>query len=399
MDKQSPSNTTDKLWSGDFALTFTTNLLLFMGFHMLTAAFSYFVISLGADLATAGLVTGMFSVASVLMRPIAGWILDHRGRRVIMLIGIAGMVAAPLLYGVFAFLIIAVILRILHGMTWSCATTAVNTVAADIIPRRRFGEGMGYMGLAVSLATAIAPATGLAMMRGYGFNTLFIVTAAICLLSLFLALRLHIEPLAGQQSRRLLRHDIAGLLNRESMPAAVIMLCFMLPYGSITTYVALYAESEALGGGGMYFTCLAATTALMRVATGRVADKYGEGPIIFASVACEFVAFMLLAFVRVYPAFIVSALLLGMGFGMMTPSLQAMSMRCVPAERRGSAASTYLCSFDVGIGLGGVISGQLVKYLGYVNTYAIMPLFLLLSLVIYLCWGRHSPSAFRNHPQ
>ncbi|MDO4581451.1 MAG: MFS transporter [Bacillota bacterium] len=386
----------ERLFGREFLLSCTGNLLNFMSFHMLLATFAYYVIALGGDQAVAGFVSGIFAISSTLMRPFAGWILDHRGRRGILLAGMLGMVLLPLGYALCSLLILAIALRFFHGLTWAASSTALNTHVCDIIPRSRFAEGMGYFGLTAAISTALAPALGLALMRNGGFTLMFCASAAVAAVALLSTLTLKYEALPLRKQHTSLRELLRGLFNKDALPASLTMFFFLFPYGAITTFIALYAEFNGLGGGGAYFMLLAAMTALMRVLGGRVADRRGEGLLVYISVICGGAAMLLLWQWPSQLSFCASALLFGCGFGLMTPTMQAMAMRISTAERRGSASSTYLCAFDIGIGLGGITAGLLAKYLGYASMYGVISLGLAVSLLVYVLWARRSPSSFRN---
>lgn len=373
-------------------------MLMFMGFHLLAATFPFFVRNLGGDEALAGLAAGIFSIASVLTRPVVGWALDNKGRRNMLLIGLLGMTLMPLSFTVCRLVSLAIALRMLHGVMWSIASTTSNTLVCDILPRQRFGEGMGYFGLTTALSTAIAPFFGLLLMKDFGFNTLFIASATLELLALFSARNVGpaIAKVRAKSPHSNLRQSLKMLLNKDALPATLIMFWFLLPYGAVNTFVAMYAEDTGLGlvNSGIYFTFLALTTALMRVLTGRVTDKRGEGPMVYASIASLGLSLLMLVLWPQAAGYILSALCFGAGFGMMTPSMQAMAMRIATQERRGSASSTYLCGFDIGFGLGGILGGLLVKHFGYTRMFSLMLLALLVSLSIYLFWGRRHASSF-----
>lgn len=61
---------------------------------------------------------------------------------------------------------------------------------------------------------------------------------------------------------------------------------------------------------------------------------------------------------------------------------------------RGSANSTFLCAYDIGIGIGGGIAGGLISSLGYAEMFVLMSVFNLLSILLYLLIGRKHPSSF-----
>lgn len=60
-------------------------------------------------------------------------------------------------YNLATTIVLLAILRIIHGVTWAVSTTAVGTAITDIIPDSRRGEGMGWYGMAMTIAMAIGP--------------------------------------------------------------------------------------------------------------------------------------------------------------------------------------------------------------------------------------------------
>jgi len=93
-------------------------------------------------------------------------------------------------------------------------------------------------------------------------------------------------------------------------------------------------------------------------------------------------------------AFILSAVLAGYGFGGLEPALQSMAVHIAPPERRGSANSTFLCAYDIGIGIGGGIAGLLITCCGYSKMFVIISLSNIASVILYVVWGRKHPSSF-----
>ena len=108
-----------RLWTSPFIKICLINLLIFVAFHMLMATFAYYVIDVGGTEVTAGLIAGLFAVSSVVIRPIIGWVLDSRGRRLVLLLGLAGLVFFPVSYALCSALALVMILRLLHMKTVS----------------------------------------------------------------------------------------------------------------------------------------------------------------------------------------------------------------------------------------------------------------------------------------
>ena len=64
-----------------------------------------------------------------------------------------------------------------------------------------------------------------------------------------------------------------------------------------------------------------------------------------------------------------SALLIGLGNGLIWPAFLNMIIAMAYNNQRGTANSTLLVSWDVGIGLGVLIGGFLVEFTGYAITF------------------------------
>jgi MFS family permease len=382
------------LWTHAFIRISALNLMLFIGFHMLTATFPFYIKDLGGDEAVAGLAAGLFSMSAVIVRPAVGWLLDHTGRKIILMIGLIGMVAMPLSYPITGILALAMFLRIIQGLFWSCSSTAANTIACDIVPKKRFGEGMGIFSTGPAIALAFGPLIGLYLMNQSGFSPLFIIASTFSAIAFILVIGVKDITLQKQSKSQNLKNNLINLIDKTALPASVTMLLFIMPFGAVATFVALYAVENGIANGGVFFTVMALTTVVIRLLTSKIIDKRGEAAIVYTSNACVAVSLALLVFPPSYANYIIAAFFIGAGLGMMQPAMQAMAMRIAPAHPRGSASSTFLCAFDIGIGLGGAIAGYLIKYFNYSIMFGSMIFILLVCLALYYFWARKSPSSF-----
>lgn len=390
--------TTEKntLWTKNFILMCVVNLVMFVGFQMLVSTFPFFVMQLGGDEAVAGVASGLFSVSSLMMRPVVGWVLDNKSRKILLFFGLAGLVLLPVLYAAINIIVLILILRLFHGIFWASTTTSLNTNASDIIPKERFGEGMGYFGLTATISLSVAPLIGLTVMDKMGFNVLFLSSACIVALALILSFNIKVKETRHGHGPSSLKNIFKNIINKNALPASAVMFLFLMPYGAVTTFIAVYADQIQIGSGGLFFAVMAISTGIIRIFSGKISDKKGEAPIVYTGVICMIISLILIANLSSQFTFVISALLFGVGFGGMAPTMQAMAMRTSPAERRGSASSTYLCAFDLGMGLGGVISGYFVRWFGYSPMYKFMIVTLLFSFLVYFFWARKTPSAFKK---
>lgn len=175
-----------KLLTASFVKICLVNLFVFVNSHALLPTFPFFVTYLGGDAVTIGVATALFSIASIVSRPFVGWLIDTRGRCVILMIGLIGMALAPMGYFVSAGIAMAVVLRTAHAVFHAASSNASATWVTDIIPPQRMGEGLGIYGLSMAVSTAVAPALGLAVMNEWGFKPLFGLASAVALVAIAL---------------------------------------------------------------------------------------------------------------------------------------------------------------------------------------------------------------------
>ncbi|MCH3926589.1 MAG: MFS transporter [Atopobiaceae bacterium] len=324
------------------------------------------------------------------MRPFVGWWLDNGVRRAALVIGLLLLGLAPLGYVFVPTLSLAIALRMLHGVGLSFSNSTTATVASDAICRPRFAEGMGYFGMATALASAIAPALGLELMYGFGFQALYASAAGIAFLGLILFMFIK-APRVDVPHRKL---DLKTIINRDSLPATVTMPVFMFTFGALENFVALFASEESLPSGSIYFLVMSAMLLLVRVTLGKLVDEKGEAFFVYSCNAAMPVAFLLLAFVPTTVTFILSAILAGYAFGGLEPSLQSMAVHTADDASRGSANPTFLCGYDIGYGLGGGVAGSLITAAGYTTMWSVASLACVVSVLIYFFWARHSGTSF-----
>ncbi|MDO4581452.1 MAG: MFS transporter [Bacillota bacterium] len=393
-----PLTVSERLWTRDFLAMAALNLLLSVSGNMLVPTMPFYIIDLGGNEFIVGFIAACYSAFALIMRPFSGWMLDNISRKQIFYLSVVLLMLIPIGYALIPILAMVLAMRCFHGMVWAAASTAANTNICDILPKSRFGEGIAYYGLTNSLSMALAPMFGLFLFERFGYTVLFGGVSACALLVLLLLSRVSITELersertAAERLPLLLR--LAKLFNRDALPASITMFLSSLPGGAVSSFIALYAAAEGIGSGGLYFTFMAIFTGVCRLFSGKTADKNGEGVLVYIGDCSFLLGLVLLIFGHSPLTFYLSACFYGIGYGLTIPALQAMSVRIVPLRRRGSASSTFLCSWDVSFGLGGIIGGALVTWLGYRPMFAILGLSLFAAMAYYRFSAAKSPSAF-----
>ena len=361
----------DRLWNRDYCMAMAGNFMLFFSFYLLTPLLPlYLDAQFGADKDTIGLVLSGYVIAALIVRPFSGFIVDSFDRKRVLMtcfffffICFTGYVGAgPLL--MFA------IVRTVHVLPFGATTVANSTVAVDVLPSSRRNEGIGFYGLSNNLAMAIAPSAGIWVYGATGdFTVLFWISLAVAMVGFWCSTAIRLprrKPVEGKPPVSLDHF----FLTRGWLLAVNIML-FGLCWGVMANYVALYGK-ERLGivdGTGAFFAILSAGLFVSRLygvkslREGRLTENALEGALISTA------GYTLFALAPGLWAFYLSALLIGLGNGRMYPAFLNMFISVARHDQRGTANSSILTAWDVGMGLGILLGGVFTQYLGYAAAF------------------------------
>jgi MFS family permease len=357
------------LWTRDFLLLLGSNVAFYMSFQLLLVSMPLYVVHLGGKAATAGLVTGLFTLTAMLVRPLTGWALDAYGRRSIWLLGTLSCVLFVVAQQWAATLVVLIVLRMLNGVGFGVATTAGGTIAADMVPKTRLGEGMGFFGVTMGIPLAVAPPLGLWLVGRGDYADLFWLGALFTAVSLALAAILR-APVRDKREAPVGRSRLSPMFERTALYPSALMFLLISSFGLILALLALYGKERGLGSVGIWFTVYAVILTLARSVGGRLSDRIGYRQTAVAGFVFAGVGLVAIAMSRDLPLLLASAVLYGIGYGTTQPSLQAMVVGRAPMGRVGAATAVLFFSYDLGTTVGSVGGGLLAGVIGMGGTFA-----------------------------
>jgi MFS family permease len=357
------------LWTRGFLLLLGSNVAFYMSFQLLLVSMPLYVVHLGGKAATAGLVTGLFTLTAMLVRPLTGWALDAYGRRSIWLLGTLSCVLFVVAQQWAATLVVLIVLRMLNGVGFGVATTAGGTIAADMVPKTRLGEGMGFFGVTMGIPLAVAPPLGLWLVGRGDYADLFWLGALFTAVSLALAAILR-APVRDKREAPVGRSRLSSMFERTALYPSVLMFLLISSFGLILALLALYGKERGLGSVGIWFTVYAVILTLARSVGGRLSDRIGYRQTAVAGFVFAGVGLVAIAMSRDLPLLLASAVLYGIGYGTTQPSLQAMVVGRAPMGRVGAATAVLFFSYDLGTTVGSVGGGLLAGVIGMGGTFA-----------------------------
>lgn len=365
----------DKLLSPSFCYILVANFLLFFAFYLILPILPFYLQErFMTDKSMIGFILSCYTIACLCIRPFSGYLLDTFARRPLYLLAYAIFMVIFAGYMVASLLSIFIVLRILHGFAFGMVTVSGNTIVIDILPSSRRGEGIGYYGMANNLAMSFGPMIGLFMQNSFSYEVIFSCSLASCFLG-FLMAYLVKTPYKQPVKKEPISLDRFFLV--KGTWAGISLLLLSIPYGMTTTYVAMYADEIGISvNSGLYFTFMAAGLAISRLFSGRQVDKGRVTLVITVGMYLACASFFALAsldvLMRWNPVFtsylyIGIALSQGVAFGTMFPAFNTLFVNLASHNQRGTATSTYLTSWDVGIGIGLMIGGSIAQEFGGFN--------------------------------
>lgn len=378
------------IFTREFNLVSASYFALFTSFYFMLPTMPIFVQSVGGQDWQIGVVMATFTATSIALRPFIGREADRRGRKGILLAGLVAFTVSTALYNYSSSLPLLVPLRALHGAAWAATTTALSALAADVSPINRRGEALGYFGMFANFAMAFSPAVGMVMLDAGGFKTLFLSACGIALFSLLFASQIR------ESERPSLRgSDVSGkTLSRNVISPTLVILLNTFSYGSIITYLPLYAQKQSIPNIGLFFTVYAISVIMVRPVAGRLSDRYGRGAVIMPGVISVVVGLLTISLPYQLPMLLAAAVIYGLGFGAAYPTLMALAVDLVSTDERGAAVGTFMSGFDLGIALGSVVSGLILQLTDFTTTFLSAGLVSSISIpLVFLLFLRESPAS------
>ncbi|KAB7705282.1 MFS transporter [Bacillus aerolatus] len=378
----------EPLWTKDFISVSASNFFLFVAFYFLLVTMPIYALQeLGGSSSEAGLLTTLFLLSAIIVRPFSGQWIEQFGKKKVLISSQVMFLAASLLYFFPDTLVTMLALRFLHGIGFGMATTATGAMVAEIIPDSRRGEGMGYYVMSTNLAMVIGPFLGLTVMQQWGSFPMFIICIAISGLALTAGLVIHVperEHTARAMSIFQMKFHAKDLFEFSALPIALVGGFFSIIYASLLSFVSVYAEELQIGEVASYFFVVYAVILLLsRPFTGKWFDQYGAHVIVYPSICLFAAGLFLLSQTETALVFLVAAGMIGVGWGTLFPSFQTIAIQEAPLKKKALATATFLSIYDLGIGVGSFIIGLAVTGMSFSALYFYCAIYVLFGLFVY----------------
>ncbi|RSL30441.1 MFS transporter [Salibacterium salarium] len=394
------TNERPPIWTKNFLSISFVHFIVFVIFYtLLTTLPLYVIYDLGGSEAQGGLVVTAMFITAILVRPISGKIVERIGKRKILISLVIVFAVTTFGYIWIEGFAALLILRLIHGVSFGVLTTATSAIAADVVPDERRGEGLGYFTMSMNLAVVAGPFLGLTLIQFVSFQYLFVILSITMLVGVVCAwivkTKETYQPAVTPVQRKMTIHDFLEL---SALPIALMSSLVAFAYSGVISFISVYATELGLEQVSSYFFLVFAITMLVtRPYLGRLFDERGPKIVILPCLIIFASGLLTLSIADSAVLFLVSAGLIGVGYGTLLPCLLSMSVQSSAGHRNSYATATFFMMFDSGIALGSYFLGIFASFTGFSSLFLYSAVFvLILTISFYIVFNKIAACPGRN---
>ena len=385
----------NRLWSPAFINYGISSGILYMTQYVLVAALPIVITSelSGSDL-DAGLAMTYFQIGTIVCRLFAGRLIDGFNKRVVLLLSTALFFIIMGLFNFTTSLEAIFVLRGLHGVIFALGTTVMAALAVLVLPPNRKGEGINMFAIFSNVAMVLGPAIGLYALSSYGSIALYLFLTIMTGLALVLSNSIPLsKELATPKPSTHKGWHISQFIEKRSLPWALMGLFIGFTYSGVLVFIPIELNSMGAGiWGSAFFAIFAVMIIISRPLVGKAYARYGSKYIIYPGLLLFILGLLALGIATTPLTIILTAPLLGLGYGAAQPAFQALAIQSAPIERAGVSTATYFLALDISVGAGSVILALLASAVGYQYLYIFTAMIMIVALALYHIWiKRYTP--------
>lgn len=399
MAQRNGASQSNRLWTVDFILNLLTAHFMFAGYTaMLTVIPPYVLFRHGTEWHL-GIIVGAFGIVGLLIRPFGGqWIYAFGPKRV----AVAGtaIVAIGSLCYIFALSPWWLVpMRMLQGVGLALGPVATSTIVANLAPPTRRAEAMAYMGNAINASFLYAPFVASSILdyvggNSTGFAYAFVFSGLAAAIGMISGMRISASRIAFEKpATPTAAADKPPLVAKAAIFPTLVFLTYTFTTAPINTFLPLLAAQQKLGNPGLFYTVFSSTSILAMWQAGPIADRYGRSTVIIPGLLSVAVAMFVLNGAFFQAMFLSAGFFAGLGFGLLQPGIQSLTVDRVPLRERSAGMATLQQAWDIGGSAGSFVVGPLATPIGIANVFGVTGIGALLGALGFVIGNAKSPAA------
>ncbi len=372
-----------KIWNRKFVLLFITNLLVLAAFYASIPIIPVYCQEIGITGSKIGIVLTAMSVATILFRPVAGYLLDNFNRYHVYLIFLALFCLSFPAFVLFPVFAVLIIIRLYMGAVYSVCGSATMTLAGDVLPPKKITEGISRFAFTISIGMAVGPYVGIQVQNHMNSTASFLTVFAITVLAFICVFccRIHYPKVERK------KFSLKGAIYRPAFPFMLNMMFLMIPYGAVIAYSSILAQEKELQSVLPYFYIfLVAGMLLSKLSTQKAIDAGKHRVLVCGSLVILILTMISYMWLSTGFHLLAAGFFFGIGYGILQPLFQSFVTGTTPVRNRGVANATYMLSYDVGIGLGSLLMGFMQESIGLSQGFALTSIAYVAGAIVYIVY-------------
>ena len=371
---------TEKIWNRRFILLFITNLLVLAAFYASIPIIPIYCQEIGITGSKIGIVLTAMSVATILFRPVAGYLLDNFNRYHVYLLFLALFCLSFPAFIAFPIFGLLILVRLYMGAVYSVCASATMTLAGDVLPHDKITEGISRFAFTISIGMAVGPFVGIQVQNRLSSKTSFLTIFAITVVAMICVLCCRIQYPKVQRKK----FSIKDTIHAPALPFMFNMMFLMIPYGAVIAYSSILAQEKGLLSYLPYFyICLVIGMLVSKLSAQKMLDAGNHRILVYLSLVILVVTMVSYIALSTGIHLLIAGFFFGVGYGILQPLFQSFVTGTTPAPKRGVANATYMLSYDIGIGIGSLLMGCLQESIGLPKGFALTAIAYVIGGVVY----------------
>jgi|GEM_PF-1600938 len=333
---------------------------------------------MGLPAVTAGTFLTVMMVAVVGVQPVVPALNTRLGARATFLLALGLQAAGYLVTLVQSYPFAALLAgSVIGGLGFGILVVVGTAVVPSTVAPDRLGRALGFYGATTASAPAIGAPLGLwliSMLSVTEFRWLSFALVLVALPAVAAVPRKKVTEDSGphsskqQHARPTQKMHVAGLTT-VLLPTAMVLTVFGL--------LLAFGPASDEGSAAVYIATMQVLVVVGRFLSSASLDRYAPIAVMLIGLGVTLVG---LVFAAVLPAglgLLLAMAVLGFGTGTVQSSSLVLAFRQAGSPNRGSVA--WNMTFDIGLGIAGLVGGIGFTYLGAQNTYLACAVVLLLT--------------------
>ena len=356
-----------------------TVLILRIEWGISTSMLPLYIHELGGSPLEVGLVFSIFAGISIFSNTLWGALSDHLGKRKVFIV--FGMVAIVPIFLLMAFQQERLYLILLRGSTALFKGAVVPTawaLVADLSPPKRVGTNLGILSSIETAGFALGPIMGGLVADIFGFSSLWLLVAGICLVGATIFFILGSDPPnirnRGRQrfveAFRLSQFSVIGVL---CLASSISLFGYSLLGPNLNVYLFDDLGFSRTTIGVLSFVGMGITT-LLQPLIGAYSDRYGRKPFLILGAVNLVLGNIMMFFSRNLLMVLVARILMS-NFGFFRSVGSAYIADTVPQTEKSMTLGFFNSVDSISRGIGAMVGGYVISLMSMPTLILISPAF------------------------